>query len=120
MMNDIQNINLGKQTIAPASDLRELRPNAVIAKFYEKLPELDKKLFAKSRYGRKFGENDARLNFWWEQVLLSDSMESTKQSLSDKLLRSQHIINSLSNKNKQILQPFDLWLHGSYRKLSSL
>lgn len=120
MMNDIQNINLGKQTIAPASDLRELRPNAVIAKFYEKLPELDKKLFAKSRYGRKFGENDARLNFWWEQVLLSDSMESTKQSLSDKLLRSQHILNSLSNKNKQILQPFDLWLHGSYRKLSSL
>ena len=120
MMNDIQNINLGKQTIAPASDLRELRPNAVIAKFYEKLPELDKKLFVRSRHGQKFEENDARLNFWWEQVLLSNSMESTRQSLRDKLQRSQRILNSLSNKNKSILQPFDSWLHESNSKLSSL
>jgi geranylgeranyl pyrophosphate synthase len=120
MMNDIQNINLGKQTISPASDLRELRPNAVIAKFYEELPELDKKLFAESRYGRKFVENNARLNFWWEKILLSNSMESTRQTLNEKLRRSERILDSLSIKNKSILQPFDRWLHESYSKLSSL
>ena len=45
IMNDIQNIDQGKQLTSPASDLRELRPNAVIAKFYEGLPDLEKKAF---------------------------------------------------------------------------
>lgn len=119
IMNDIQNIDQGKQLASPASDLRELRPNAVIAKFYEGLPDLDRKLFTRSKSGKKFAENDTRLNFWWEQILLSDSLATTRQLLGDKLSRSQKILSALSNKNKDILQPFDHWLRKSYTNLSS-
>ena len=80
IMNDIQNIDQGKQLASPASDLRELRPNAVI---------------------------------------LSDSLATTRQLLGDKLSRSQRIFSALSNKNKDILQPFDHWLRKSYTNLSS-
>ena len=117
-MNDIQNIEQGKQLSSPPSDLRELRPNAVIAKFYEGLPDLEKKLFTRTKTGKKFAENDARLNFWWEQILLSDSLATTRQLLGDKLSRSQKIFSALSNKNKDILQPFDHWLRKSYSNLS--
>ena len=119
IMNDIQNIDQGKQLASPASDLRELRPNAVIAKFYEGLPDLEKKLFTRSKSGKKFAENDTRLNFWWEQILLSDSLATTRQLLGDKLSRSQRIFSALSNKNKDILQPFYHWLRKSYTNLSS-
>ena len=119
IMNDIQNIDQGKQLASPASDLRELRPNAVIAKFYEGLPDLEKKLFTRSKSGKKFADNDTRLNFWWEQILLSDSLATTRQLLGDKLSRSQRIFSALSNKNKDILQPFDHWLRKSYTNLSS-
>ena len=119
IMNDIQNIDQGKQLAAPASDLRELRPNAVIAIFYEGLPDLDKRLFTRSKSGKKFAENDTRLNFWWEQILLSDSLAITRRLLGDKLSRSQQTLSALSNKNKDILQPFDHWLRKSYANLSS-
>jgi geranylgeranyl pyrophosphate synthase len=118
IMNDIQNIEQGKQLSSPPSDLQELRPNAVIAKFYESLPELDKRLFTRSKNGKTFTKNDTRLNFWWEQILLSDSLATTRQLLGDKLNRSQKIFNSLSNKSKDILQPFDHWLRKSYSNLS--
>ena len=119
MMNDIQNINQGKQTATAASDLRELRPNAVIANFYESLPELDKKLFSKSKADRKFQLHDTRLEFWWEQILLSNSIETTKHLLSEKLGRSKRILRSLNARNRDILQPFDQWLRESYSLLSS-
>ena len=119
MMNDIQNINQGKQTASAASDLRELRPNAVIANFYESLPEVDKKLFSKCKAGRRFQRYDTKLDFWWEQILLSNCIETTKHLLSEKLGRSERILYSLNDKNRDILRPFDQWLRESYSSLSS-
>ncbi len=119
MMNDIQNICHGKACGSPATDLKVLRPNAVIAKFYESLPEIEKGLFTRSKIAKFTPENYARIQFWWEKILLSDSLSVTRKLLGEKLERSQLILASLDDKNQEILEPFNKWLHKSYSTLSS-